>query len=305
MAPPRRVSTEWSKAYAALTNRVSADFSGNAYSTPTPAQIYHFTDCDGLIGILKTKTLWASLATSLNDRSEMEYGRVLAREVVDAFATKSLDPGRFESAVTKQTWRVYVVSFCQNADTALHWLHYGRSGSGVAIGFNSSAIQMAPYELCPVLYNRDRQVQWIESVIETVDQALRAALSLTSSSGDRELLSELAVDLLATNLWMVTPRMKSGAFAAEQEWRLVTYVPRGTGVPVGHDPSGPTKFRATGSRIVPYKKVVFGTLPIREIVLGSSSPMQQDPGALRVLLEECVADSSEVTVSESKVLVRL
>jgi hypothetical protein len=305
MAAPRRVSAEWSTAYTALTQRVATDFRANAYSTAAPDQIYHFTDCDGLIGILKTKTLWASLATSLNDRSEMEYGRVLAREVVGGFAATSLDLGRFETAVAKQTWRVYVVSFCQNADTALHWLHYGRSGSGAAIGFATSALHKTPYELCPVLYDRDRQVQWITRVIQTVDQALHAALTLTTTLGDRELLSELAVDLLATNLWMVTPRMKSAAFGAEQEWRLVTYVPRGAGVPMGHDPSGPTEFRAAGGRIVPYKKVVFDVLPMREIVLGSSSPMQQDPTALRLLLEENVADSGEVTVSDSKVLVRL
>ena len=33
-------------------------------------------------------------------------------------------------------------------------------------------------------------------------------------------------------------------------------------------------------------------------VVGSSSPMQQDPTALRVLLEENVADSGEVTVTK-------
>src|SRR6266571_5259447 len=111
MAPRRRVSREWTKAYTALTDRVAADFRANAYSTAAPTQIYHFTDCDGLIGILKAKTLWASLATSLNDRSEMEYGRVLAREIVDGFTATSLDLTRFESAVVKQTWRVYVISF--------------------------------------------------------------------------------------------------------------------------------------------------------------------------------------------------
>ena len=193
----------------------------------------------------------------------------------------------------------------RQADTALHCLHYGRSGSGVAIGFNALALERPPYELCPVLYDRDRQVEWIKAVIKNVDDALGPALELTNADEDRALLSQLAVDLLATNLWMVTPRLKSNAFPAEGEWRLITYVPRGTGVPIGHDPSGPSEFRATAGRIVPYKRIVFDVLPIWEVVVGSSAPLQQDPAALRVLLEENVLDSDQIKISDSKVLVRL
>jgi hypothetical protein len=38
-----------------------------------PPRLFHFTDCDGAIGILRTKRLWASLATTLNDSSEIQY----------------------------------------------------------------------------------------------------------------------------------------------------------------------------------------------------------------------------------------
>lgn len=305
MAPRRRVSRDWSNAYRVLTERVSTDFRTNAYSLDLPSQLFHFTDCDGLINILQTKTLWASLATSLNDRSEMEYGRILAKTCIDDFRPSWLDLARIDDALTKQSWRVYVVSFCQNADTALHWLHYGRSGSGVAIGFNTAAIEKLPYELYPVLYDRERQVEWIRAVIRTVDESLGPALALTTAQGDRDLLRELALDLLATNLWMVTPRMKSIAFSAEDEWRLITYVPRGSGVPARDDPSGATDFRATSGRIVPYKKLTFDVLPITEIVLGSSAPIQQDREALRVLLEETVGTNDQVKMSDSNVLVRL
>lgn len=228
---------------------------------------------------------------------------MLAKACVAGFTPTAIDLTRLDDALVKQTWRVYVVSFCANADTALHWLHYGRSGSGVAIAFNSAAIEKPPYELCPVLYERDRQVEWIRAVVKTVDDALGPAIELTSAPEDHELLSQLAIDLLATNLWMVTPRIKSVAFSAEDEWRLITYVPRGTGVPLVHDPSGPTKFRATGGRIVPYKEVVFDVLPVREVVVGSSAPILQDPAALNVLLEENVPDSDQIKVSESTVLV--
>jgi hypothetical protein len=201
-------------------------------------------------------------------------------------------------------WRVYVVSFCDRSDTALHWLHYGHSGSGVAIGFNSVAIQKPPYELCPVLYNRARQDDWIGRIVKTVDDALDAALSLTQTSDDRELLRDVALDVLATHLWMVTPRMKNLVFEAENEWRLVTYVPKGNGVPMRDDPAGLNDYRAASGRIVPYKKVAFDVLPVTEIVVGASAPIQQDRDALRVLMEETLIDCDQVKVSESAVPVR-
>lgn len=301
----RRVSLDWNNAYEALKERATAGFRATSHTSSRPSQLYHFTDCDGLVGILKSRTLWASLATSLNDRSEIEYGQVLAKECVTGFKPTTINLGCFDDALTKQTWRVYVVSFCANAETALHWLHYGRSGSGVAVGFDSAAIERHPYELCPVLYNRDRQIEWITAVIRAVDDALGAAFELTSAPEDRDLLSQLAVDLLVTNLWMVTPRIKSDAFSAENEWRLITYVPRGTGVPLVGDPTGSTEFRTKGDRIVPYKKVPFDVIPVSEIVIGSSAPILQDSTALRVLLEENVPDIDQVKVSESAVRVRV
>jgi hypothetical protein len=44
-------------------------------------------------------------------------------------------------------------------------------------------------------------------------------------------------------------------------------------------------FRSTSGRIVPFKEVEFEPLPITEIVLGMSAPMQTDEQALAVLME--------------------
>jgi hypothetical protein len=49
MASRRRVSQDWNKAYKALTERVTTGFRANSYSVSRPSQLYHFTDCDGLI----------------------------------------------------------------------------------------------------------------------------------------------------------------------------------------------------------------------------------------------------------------
>src|SRR5258708_21111318 len=43
------------------------------YRKPLPAIAYHYTNANGLIGILDGAELWASHVCSMNDRSEQQY----------------------------------------------------------------------------------------------------------------------------------------------------------------------------------------------------------------------------------------
>ena len=72
----RAVSSRWQRAAASLIERVGKRAASGA--DPRPERLYHFTDCAGLIGIFEKRTIWASLATSLNDPSEVRYGLNLA-----------------------------------------------------------------------------------------------------------------------------------------------------------------------------------------------------------------------------------
>ncbi len=302
----RRITRHWNNAYAAFTERADAGFETNAYTVTRPPQFFHFTDADGLSEILKTRTLWASLASALNDRSEMEYARALIRELIDGrtITPHVLQLDQLATALDDQLWRVYVISFCARADTAPHWLHYGRSGSGAAIAFKTSEIERFPYRLYPVLYERERQVKWCKAIITTVDEALEASLTMIPGDSNRELLSNLALVLLANHISFASARMKSPSFAAEEEWRLIAYVPKGPVGSVSTDPSGETYFRTTASRIIPFKKLTLDPLPVVEIVLGYSSPLQFDLSGLRVLMDERLSNSEEVRVITSSVPVR-
>ena len=78
----RRVSGEWFRAHKAFLERASVNLASQEYSENLPEHLFHFTDCQGLIGILRSRSLRASLATSLNDRSEIEYGKTLVTDLV-------------------------------------------------------------------------------------------------------------------------------------------------------------------------------------------------------------------------------
>jgi hypothetical protein len=66
-------SAYWQAGGKKLHDTVAALLASCDSPDNTPELLYHFTDSAGLIGIVTTKTLWASLATSLSDASETKY----------------------------------------------------------------------------------------------------------------------------------------------------------------------------------------------------------------------------------------
>lgn len=48
--------------------------------------LYHYTDIDGLLGILKNRVIWATEIKDLADETEFEYGRDLVAHGFEAAA---------------------------------------------------------------------------------------------------------------------------------------------------------------------------------------------------------------------------
>jgi hypothetical protein len=107
---------------------------------PLPDTLYHYTDHAGLVGIVKSGTLWATHIRHLNDESDVRYSRNLlaaltdrlhpefggdwaagvVRDAVAAVASSSTSPDTF------------VASLCDGGDNLGQWRGYG----GFAVGFD-------------------------------------------------------------------------------------------------------------------------------------------------------------------------
>lgn len=135
-------SQNWKRAKDELVDASGRPLNGRINPTGRPDHLFHFTDSAGLVGILQNRSLRASLAPSLNDPSEVRYGLACARDYIDGY-TGPVDPSFVRSvspllelanvpAKYQIELHAYVISFCARVDRALHWLHYGRSGTGVA-----------------------------------------------------------------------------------------------------------------------------------------------------------------------------
>jgi Protein of unknown function (DUF2971) len=298
-----RVSAQWQEAVPALRRAASAL---TVSADDPPERLYHFTDCAGLIGIFEHKALWASLATSMNDPSEIRFGLELAHKLFDErkVVARHVDLSQVDALAAQAATeaRAYVVSFCQNLNLAGQWLHYGRSGSGVAVGFYATRLVREPFALFRVLYDEAEQMQLLRSVVESVDNALDEIEPTLTSSRDKEALARVARELVADLLWKVSPRLKHPAFRAEEEWRLIAYEPKEAEPSQAIEPAYVTFFRGSAGRIVPFKKVEFNPLPAFEVVLGNSCPMRPDELGIRVLMDYKLG--TRLTVNTSTVPVR-
>jgi hypothetical protein len=250
---------------------------------PRPSTLFHFTDTTGFIGVLGGHALWASHAQELNDSSEIAYGLAKAAEVLrnNQIQTTTLPCtdvvhflDRKHSGSVLMEFDVFIVSFCARIDRAMHWLHYGRSGMGIAIGFDTSALQQNPFDLFPVLYDDREQETLLGRIVQRVDMNLTERLPSVDAA-ERPALVEVAARIAADFIWLISARFKNPAFSEEEEWRLITFSIK---VDRGRIPGTllPPHFRAVGGRIVPYVKVNYEALPVTAILLGASRPTQTE-----------------------------
>src|SRR5258706_2326348 len=107
--------------------------------------LFHYTDASGLLGILRSCSLWTTHCQSLNDSSEMHYAIKQACDLLDCLVKKGPEEkGRFllgardllDKAFEGEGLAPYIVSFCDLGNLLSQWREYGDRGSGFSIGFD-------------------------------------------------------------------------------------------------------------------------------------------------------------------------
>lgn len=303
-------SENWKRAKDELVDASTHPLNSRVNPSDRPDRLFHFTDSAGLVGILQNQSLRASFAPSLNDPSEVRYGLACARDHIERYAgpvdqtfVRMIGPFLELSNVPVEyqiELRAYVISFCARVDRALHWLHYGRSGTGVAIGFDAGTVQKRPFDLIKVVYDPAEQRAIIDAVIEAMGECLLRNLPNFTGT-QRDDLIAVAAHIAAARLRAVTSLMKHPAFGAEDEWRLITHDVRGKRVSREHLIPLPIGYRVVSERIVPFQELVFDRLPVTEIVFGWSAAMEPDDQGLDELLQNTCG---KLKISRSSVPVR-
>lgn len=278
---------------------------GAARVTTVPETVYHFTDAQGLVGILTELNVRASLASASMDRSELSYAtRVFEEDLRSGvISMKSLPTDWLLGATAAREAttdiptenRSYIASFCAAAEGP-HWLHYGRSGTGVAIAFATknlaSDASKHGFDLLEVFYDYDKQRRLVHTLVALADEF--SAVCLEELKGQEAAARALCFDQLCGALGFL--HAKNSAFTSEAEWRLSKVEMLLDGVYA--EPPLETHFRVTGGRVVPYKTVPFQQGSVTGIRLGASCPMKTNERALAKLMMDTLGKCVPVTRSQ-------
>jgi hypothetical protein len=169
---PPEILAEIDKVGKDVVSVMNSAFDTIENQTP-PFRIYHYTDDNGLRGILETGRLWLTDIFSMNDPSELSHGfscaiRILMRRAweakksvaaEDAGQAKELVPANAEERANAFFTRVldgivnqdrladvvkfFALSFSATFDELGQWRAYADDGRGYALGFDTEKLEGA------------------------------------------------------------------------------------------------------------------------------------------------------------------
>jgi len=281
-----------------------------------PDTLYHYTNAPGLIGIISSKSIWASNVCFLNDSRELIHGRSEIEDVLKGTSKDNYsEPVRkflddCLNRVTKGNLEmdVYAACFCSGGDVLSQWRAYGAMGDGYSIGLRASELEKLGkstdfnYKLRKVIYEPHKQRELISSIVCDVCNLLEQA---TVAKTDEEIslpeLNDLFEDAgkkLDDHLKEYIYCFKHPAFSEEMEWRLVHICPAAVY-------NKTLQFRSSGGKVVPYVSLQLvdsineALLPLARLRYGAVRAPETTEKALKHLLNfynyaEIVPEHSDV-----------
>lgn len=266
-----------------------------------PDGLYHYTSAAGLLGILTSRTLWATDSAFLDDPTEGLLGRDEAMRRLEVRRNELMDDGPWdedslEASILDQLHEVidslkkmgtepirarqgcYVASFSSDGDVLSQWRGYG--DGGYAIGFHTSA--MDRFDLVPPkgrTIEHYARMPFLRQVSYGVDSDLSLDEALEHVAPDGTGHPGIHAHQQCYN--HVLPALmtiKHEAFREEREWRLFNAedLPRGL-VRTREGPVG----------LVPHVNMTFPEDAVHSVVVGPGPN-----GDLRLLAAQQLLHSS-------------
>jgi hypothetical protein len=202
---------------------------------PMPEFLYHYTNQDGLLGIVSSGSLWATRMTYLNDATEYALPlRIIRERLSDELQNKEMEPApstaidtvrtnrinqRKERAAafcrltTEMNCNICVTSFCKTGDLLSQWRGYAGGGYGYSLGFIPSKLKTiacdSGFILGKCIYDPDLQKQIIAEGVEYL---------LTKPASPKVEATDYFWYVMTCAAFFKDP-----SFEQEQEWRLVSH----------------------------------------------------------------------------------
>jgi hypothetical protein len=163
------------------TQRLFSAVFNNHLDAPLPAFLYHYTNGDGLLGIVQTSTLWATHIAYLNDSTEFRGASDMLKEKLKQefdFNDTLVDINTLSHRKQVALWLsqvterlhsagLYVVCFCANGDLLSQWRGYAGS-YGYSVGVRTETLatftKSAGFVLGKCIYEKGVQKAIVDEI---------------------------------------------------------------------------------------------------------------------------------------------
>ena len=282
-------------------------------------EIYHYTDVNGLMGILRERRFRLSHISTLNDPAEMHYGRKLIGEILAARINEASEVSREFLTQLGSAFQGYsggiqdhfLISFCGKGNLLSQWRTYADQGRGYSLGFTFSpatrisATDNLPFPIEPyfrkVIY---RPADQTELVQKWLDLALGTVTTKPRATDEIPMLASQAVSPLLDMMLC----FKSAVFEEENEWRLVR-------VARDNHETHLIDFRGSFGQLVPFRPMyVFdeapaGTnpafwklrFPLTSVGFGPAIAPTRAISAIKMFLSHLEKDAHSIQLKQSDV----
>lgn len=191
--------------------------------------LFHYTRRTGFLGILKSRQIWASHASSLNDASEINYPYEVLTATLQRLRLEA-QSGIIQAFLSGMEARtaalpsVFVASFTKEGDRRTQWPIYSKVGDGYSLGFESFLPPGAL--LLEVEYSREQQEARLEERIRRIIGLLNWLDGLGRSAEQRERALQVCLEFVPDSLWVSLLGFKHPGFYEEKEWRWCYLEPK-------------------------------------------------------------------------------
>jgi Protein of unknown function (DUF2971) len=277
--------------------------------------LYQYTDAAGLVGILRSKVVWATQFQHLNDRREFLEGDELIFEVAKQLCqTHALTEHQRairnlflehhpKMAVSRIMPKTFIACFSELGDDLSQWRAYGGRGGGYSIGFRirvGPGVEGAPAiplggVLLKVEYDSEVSKKRIADELSSAFAIVEKFMREPASEHERDKVLRACMVRVHRRAGRMALPIKHDAFKSEQEWRVVA-------MPKGDAPRDVIKTRITADGLVPYVEFPMVATPdelieLEAVYVGPTQDPRRGTMAARFLLESLGYDPALVKPS--------
>ena len=267
----------------------------------------HYTDMNGLLGIIKSKKLWATNIAYLNDSSEYHDAIRIFNKVIDTLLTNTPDitiqQKEFLESIKSNVEGFagisdldFITSFTSSPDLLSQWRGYGNGTSGYCLQFSENEIRESlssksqlTHKIVKCIYDENKKRHEINTLLrKKLDQVQDA-----KGEGVTKSINSTIYDLHSTSA-----SFKNHNFSQEGETRIIT-----TGIK-NNKPIEPLKhqFRQGIYNLIPYTEVPFPQESLKAIKIGPTLDQPKARHALELLLKAhcyyCNQSPPQISYSE-------